>query len=271
MLLQNHRMQPEDFEASIEQELLQRKVEHFLRSLVPVTDQDVLEFYTYSNEKVKVSFMQFLPERFKKSVKADEASLEKYFNEHKEKYRIPEKVMVSYLVFDPDDFKDKVTVTEQQVKDYYEEKTSLFREEKQVKARHILFKVAAEASQEQAKQVEEKASSILKRCREGEDFATLAKTYSDDPSREKGGDLGYFSSGEMTKSFEQAAFKMKKGEISDLVRTPFGYHIIKVEDIKEARTKPMEEVKEQIASLLNQMGKMAICSFTSSMGFVLAP
>lgn len=255
-LLQNNRMQPEDFEAGIEQELLQRKIEHFLRSFLLVSGQDVLEYYTYSNERVKISFVQFLPERFKASVKIDDASIEKYFNEQKEKYRIPEKIKLTYIVFDPDEFKDKVKVSDQQIRDYYEERMSAFKEEKQVKVRHILFKLAQDASEGEEKKVRERALSVLKKARDGEDFANLAKAYSEDPSKEQGGDLGYFSSGEMVKPFEDTAFKMKKGEISDPVRTPFGYHIIKVEEIKEARAKSLEDVREQIAKLLNQMGRM---------------
>ena len=192
-LLLNNRMQPEDFEAGIEQDLLQRKAEHFLRSFLPVSEQEVLEYYIYSNERVKISFVQFLPDQYRASVKIDESSMERYFNEHKENYRVPEKIKVTYILVDPGEFKDKVKISDQQVKDYYEERIDTFKERKQVKARHILFSLPEDASEKETERVREKALSVLKKARDGEDFAKLAKTYSDDTSKERGGDLGYFS------------------------------------------------------------------------------
>jgi peptidyl-prolyl cis-trans isomerase D len=92
----------------------------------------------------------------------------------------------------------------------------------------------------------------LKKAREGQNFAELANKHSEDPGAGEGGDLGYFSENQMVKPFEEAAFRLGKGEISDLVRTSFGFHIIKVEDVKEARTKSLEEVREQILSKLTK-------------------
>lgn len=248
-LLQQNRMKAEDFEAGIAQELLQKKLEQFLTTLLPVTDQEVLDHYTFSNQKVKISFVRFLPEDFEESVKLDQAAMEEYFNKHKEEYRIPEKIKAAYIIIDPDEFKDKVTVTDQQIIDYYEENIGMFKEEKQVRARHILFKLDRDAPEDEEKKVREKAMSVLKRARQGEDFSSLAREYSEGPSSEEDGDLGFFSSGQMEKPFDEAAFKMKKDEISDPVRTNFGYHIIKVEEIKEERAKSLEEVREQIAKI----------------------
>jgi peptidyl-prolyl cis-trans isomerase D len=250
-LLNNNRMKPEDFEATIAQDLLQNKVEQFLMSFSPVTDQDVLDHYTYANEKVKVSFVKFLPETFRDAVKLDQAPMEAYFNEHKEDYRIPEKIKIAYIVLDPDQFAGQVKVSDRQVKDYYEENIASFKVKKEIRARHILFKLEQGATEEDAEKVKARAMSVLKKARNGGDFADLAKQYSEGPTKEDGGDLGYFSAGQMVKPFEEAAFKLEKGKISDLVRTSFGYHIIKVEDIKEARTKDLEEVREQISKSLS--------------------
>ncbi|MBN1106806.1 MAG: SurA N-terminal domain-containing protein [Deltaproteobacteria bacterium] len=249
-LLLNYRMKPEEYEADVERGLLQRKLEQFLGIFVAITDQDVLDYYAFSNEKVKIGFVQYSPDRFMDGVKVDEAALEKYFQEHKENYRIPEKLKAAYVVYDPAEFMDKTRATDQQIKDTYDEKIDLFREKRQVKVRHVLFKLAQDASEEDEKKVKEKALPVLKKARSGEDFAGLAKKYSEDPSGEGGGDLGYFSAGEMLKPVEEAAFKMKKGEISDLVRSPLGYHILKLEDIKEARTKSLDEARDKIAELL---------------------
>ena len=245
-LLGQNRMKPEDFEASIEMELLQKKVRQFLMTLLPVTDQETLDHYIFSNQKVKISFVKISPDRFKESISLDNSSMENYFNENKERYRIPEKIKITYITIDPNKFRDKVLISDQLIKSFYEDNIDLFKQEKQVKARHILFKLKRDASEDETNKVREKALSILKRARGGEDFSLLAKQHSEGPTGKQGGDLGYFSKGQMVKPFEEAVFNMKKGQISELVKTSFGFHIIKVEDIKEAGTKGLEEVGEQI-------------------------
>jgi peptidyl-prolyl cis-trans isomerase D len=202
---------------------------------------------------VKISYVEFKPDQFKDKVQVEPASMEKYFDEHKESYRVPEKIKVAYVVFDPDAYKDQMKVSEDQIKDYYEDNLDTFKEKKQVKARHILFMLAENASKEEEEKVRQKATAVLEQARTGADFAELAKKNTEDPSgKENGGDLGYFSQGQMVKPFEDAAFKLKKDEISALVRTSFGYHIIKVEDVKEAKTKSVEEARPQILATLQK-------------------
>ncbi|MBW1998131.1 MAG: peptidylprolyl isomerase [Deltaproteobacteria bacterium] len=184
--------------------------------------------------------------------------MKKYFAEHREEYRIPEKIKVVYIPVDPSMFKDQVRITDEQIRAYYEDNIERFREEKKIKARHILLKVPPDATKEEEEKVKERALEVLKKAKGGEDFAGLAKKYSEGPTKDKGGDLGYFARGQMVKAFDEEAFKLKKGEISDLVRTPFGYHIIKVEDIKEAKTKALEDVKEKIREELINIASMDI-------------
>ena len=190
-VLQNHRMTPEDFEAIIAREMLQDKVEQLLTTLSPVTDQEVLEQYTFANEKVKISYVEFKPDQFKNKVKVEPAAMEKYFDDHKEAYRVPEKIKVAYVVFDPDAYKDQMKVSEDQIKDYYEDNLDTFKEKSQVKARHILFMLAENASKEEEEKVKQKATALLQQVRAGADFAELAKKNTEDPSgKENGGDLG---------------------------------------------------------------------------------
>jgi peptidyl-prolyl cis-trans isomerase D len=255
-LLSQHRMKPEDFEASIAQGLLQRKLRQFLMTFTPVTEQEVLDQYTFSNRKVKISFVQFQPKNFEKSVALEPQATESYFEEHKEEYRVPEKIKIAYITIDPNGFISEVSITDQQVEDYYEDNREMFKQEKEVRARHILFKLDPNAPEEEEEKVREKASRVLKKAGGGDDFAILAKKYSEGPTAQKGGDLGYFSKGRMVKPFEEASFKMKKGEISELVRTRFGYHIIKAEDVKEARVRTLEEVRGEIKKTLTNMVSM---------------
>jgi len=255
-LLANNHMKPEDFEKIIAQELLQEKVGQFLGTFTPVTDQDVLDHYTFLREKVKISYVKFSPEQLKASVKVDPAGMDKYFQEHREQYRVPEKIKIAYIVVDPKTYEEQIMVTEQDVTDYYQDHLEQYKVKDQVKARHILFKLDEYADEEEEKKVRERALGILERARKGENFAELAKKYSEGPTKDSGGDLGYFSKGQMLKPFEDAVFKMKKGEISGLVRTPLGYHIILVEDVKESRTKPLEEVREEIKKTIGRIRAM---------------
>jgi peptidyl-prolyl cis-trans isomerase D len=253
-MLQNNRMKPEDFELIVAQELLQEKVQQFLMTFTPVTEKEVLDQYTFANRKVKISYVLFQPDRYRNSVKVEQGGLASYFEENKEKYRIPEKIKIAYVGVDPEAFKKEQKVEEGSLKYYYEDNINTFKESKQIKARHILFRLNEGASKEEEEKAKAKALTVLKKAKEGADFAGLAKTYSEDPGTKEDGDLGYFTSGQMVRPFEEAAFSMKKGEISEPVRTPFGYHLIKVEDIKEARTKTFEEVRNQIAETLTKMG-----------------
>ncbi len=249
-LLSANHMNPEDFETGITSELLDKKLKQFLFAFLNITDQEVKEYYTFANEKVKIGFVEFNPEKFEKSVKIEPQKLKEYFEKNKEQYRIPEKISVTYLEIDPKKFEGEVKVTEKEIESYYEYNADMYQQPKQVKARHILFKVGQDDAEEVKAKVKKRAEKVLEKARKGEDFAALAKEYSEGPSKSQGGDLGYFKAGQMEAPFEEAAFALKKGEISDLVETRFGYHIILVEDVKEAGMTPLEEVREDIAATL---------------------
>ncbi|HEJ83570.1 MAG TPA: hypothetical protein ENO25_03285, partial [Desulfobacteraceae bacterium] len=259
-LLANNRMKPENFETIIAQDMLRQKLSQFLLTFLLASDREILEQYTYMNQQVKIGFVHFAPEDFKESIQIDPDPMKNYFEEHKEAYRIPEKIKLSYITIDPDDFREKIRLDDLEIVSYYEDNMEMFTEERQVKARHILFKVDPDAPEDEEKKVKERALEVLEKAHSGSDFSELAKQYSEGPTREDGGDLGYFSRGRMVKPFEDAAFAMEKGQISDLVRTSFGYHIIKVEDIREEKTKPLEEVREQISDILTRTQSMDLAN-----------
>ncbi len=252
-LLRQNGMKAEVFEAEISRQLLREKVEQFLTTFLPVTDNEVLDQYNYNKQQIKIGYVHFQPEKLKESVTLDQSKLGPFFDDRKENYRVPEKIKLAYIVIDPETFKENAVPSEQQITEYYEDNQEMFKQEKEVKARHILFKLSKDTSEEEEKKIKEKALSVLKMAREGDDFDALAKEYSEGPTGEKGGDLGFFPQGRMVKPFEEAAFKMKKDEISDLVKTSFGYHIIWVEDIREARMKSLDEAKKQITETLTNI------------------
>ncbi|MBW1868566.1 MAG: peptidylprolyl isomerase [Deltaproteobacteria bacterium] len=149
-------------------------------------------------------------------------------------------------------FVDKTTVPEKEIKAYYESHLNLFKQPEQVKASHILIKVESKAKESEKEDALKKIRDIQKKQVKGDDFAKLAKEYSQGPSNAKGGDLGYFKRGQMVPAFEEVAFKLKPGEVSDIVKTRFGYHLIKVVDKKPESTVPYEEIKDRLGQYLKQ-------------------
>jgi len=150
-----------------------------------------------------------------------------------------------------------IRVPDDEIKKFYSANEKSFVAPEQVRAKHILIRISPGSSEEEKKKVRDNAEGLLKRLKEGEDFAKLAQEYSEDPgSRQSGGDLGYFGKGQVVKPFEEVAFSLKPGQTSDLVETQFGFHIIKVDDHKQAMNRPLEEVKDVIkARLQDELAK----------------
>lgn len=149
-------------------------------------------------------------------------------------------------------FIEKTTVPDSEVKAFYDSNPDKFDKPESVRASHILIKVAPEADEAQKKAAREKIEKIQARVKNGEDFAALAKELSEGPSNVKGGDLGFFSKGQMVKPFEDAAFALKPGVVSDIVETQFGYHLIKVTEKQEAGKYSLDEVKTNLKQYLTE-------------------
>jgi len=146
----------------------------------------------------------------------------------------------------------KAAVSDQEIKAFYESRPALFKQPEQVRASHILIKVEPQADESQKATARNKIEEIQQRLQKGEDFAALAQEFSQCPSSAKGGDLGYFRRGQMVKPFEEAAFALRPGEVSDVVETRFGYHLIKVIDKKPESTISYEEIKDKLQEHLKQ-------------------
>ncbi len=151
---------------------------------------------------------------------------------------------------------DKIKISDEETKSYYDANPQLFQQPEQVKASHILIKVDANATDAQKAEARKKIKEVQQKVQKGEDFATLAKTYSEGPSGPRGGDLGYFRRGQMVKPFEAVAFSLKLNETSDIVETRFGYHLIKVVGKKPAKKMTYAEVKDRLNDRLKKQ-KMA--------------
>ena len=149
-------------------------------------------------------------------------------------------------------FVQKIDVPEKEVKAFYQSHPNSFKEPEQVRARHIIIKVDSEADESKKSAAIKKLKEIQKRLGNGEDFEMLAKAYSEGPSAANGGDLGYFTKGQMVKPFEKAAFDLSPGKVSDIIETEFGYHLIQVIDKKPESTIEYESIKDKIQNYLKQ-------------------
>jgi peptidyl-prolyl cis-trans isomerase D len=246
-VLRRQRLTPEEFEENLRSALLAEKLRAAVTDWVAVSEADLEREYRRRNEKVKLELVVFTPETAQKDVNVSDAEVNAEFDKHKDRYRIPEKRKIRYLLVDTDAVKAKVVIPPGDVERYYQQNVQQYSTPEQVRASHILLK--AEGKDDAA--VKAQAESILTQVKAGADFAELAKKISqDEASAANGGDLDYFGRGRMVKEFEEAAFSLAPGSISDLVKTQYGYHIIKVVDKKPAATRPFEEVRQQIADQL---------------------
>jgi peptidyl-prolyl cis-trans isomerase D len=217
-----------------------------------VLPAEVSSFYHHYQDKVNLTYVLVNPASFTEQVKPDEKAVAQYFADHRESYRLPATRKIVYVRFSPRDYLDEVKPSEPEIEDYYRLHQDEFQQPKKVRARQVLFRIPANATTAQIQAIVDRAKNVLNQARQGGDFAALARKYSQDASAANGGDLGYLSEKDMEKPFAEVAFSLKKGEISDLVRTRFGIHIIKVEDIRDAVTPPLADVRERVVAAIKQ-------------------
>jgi peptidyl-prolyl cis-trans isomerase D len=208
-----------------------------------VPETELEREYRRRNDKVKLALVSFTADSFRTQVSATDAEVASYFDAHKNDFKIPEKRKIRYLLIDIDAQRAKVVVPPADIEREYNNNSEQYTTPEQVRASHILLKT--EGKDDAA--VKAKAEELLKQARGGADFAELAKKNSEDEASAKnGGDLDYFGKGRMVPEFDAAVFAMQPGQISDLVKTQYGYHIIKLVDKKAATTRPLAEVRQQL-------------------------
>jgi len=212
-----------------------------------VNDKDLEKEYRRRNDKVKLSVVSFTADSFRTQVNASDAEVTSHFEAHKNDFKIPEKRKIRYLLIDVEALRAKTVVPAADIEREYSNNSEQYTTPEQVRASHILLKT--EGKDDAA--VKAKAEALLKQARGGADFADLARKNSEDEASAKnGGDLDYFGRGRMVPEFDQAVFAMQPGAISDLVKTQYGYHIIKLVDKKNATTRSLAEVRQQLTDQL---------------------
>src|SRR5258705_3462090 len=245
---QNPPMTKGDFEENLRRSMMIDKLRSAVTDWLAVYDADVEREYKKRNEKVKLQVVALTADKFRDKVTVNDADINSYYTAHQAESRKGEQRKIRYLLIDRDQLRARVAITPQDIDSYYNSNVQQFQTPEQVRASHILLKT--EGKDEAA--VRKQAEDILKQVKApGADFAALAKKYSeDDGSKVNGGDLDYFGKGRMVPEFEQAAFALQPGQISDLVKSQFGFHIIKVVDKKPAATRTLDEMRPQIQEQL---------------------
>lgn len=252
LIQQETGMSVSQFESEMRETILMRKLRQSVTDDVQVTPEEVQAAFRRENEKAKVNYVVFEPGDFTKAVKVTPQALSAYFLQNRVKYKLPEQRKVKYVIIPADAVKSQVNVSEAQIEQYYNQHLSSYQVPDRVKVSHILFKTTGETPQQQAETLKT-AQSVLAQVKAGGNFAELAKKYSQDPgSASKGGELGWIERGQTVKAFEDAAFSMKPGEISGLIKTEYGYHIIKVEGRQTAHLQTLAEVKDAIQKTLQK-------------------
>ncbi|HVH28456.1 MAG TPA: peptidyl-prolyl cis-trans isomerase [Vicinamibacterales bacterium] len=240
-------MTPATFESAVRDEIVVDKLHALLTDWLSITDAEVEREYRVRNDKVKLAVIPFMAESFRAAATASDEEIGAYFNAHQAEFLIPEKRKVRFVSIDLEAIRAKVTVPEANVERAYNENIAQYSTPEQVRASHILLRI--EGKDEAA--VKAKADDLVKQARAGADFAALARANSEDEgSAKNGGDLDFFGRGRMVPEFDQVVFTMEPGQVSEPVKTQFGFHVIKLVDKKPGTMRPLAEVRQQLVDQL---------------------
>jgi peptidyl-prolyl cis-trans isomerase D len=252
----NFNLSKADFETQVKEEMEINRLQSMVTGGVSVTDTQVRQYYLNQGTKVKFDYAVLSSDDLSKTINPTDDQLQAFFRANAARYAnaVPEARRITYVAFDASNLPGgRPQVTDAEMQAYYNQHKDQYTVKEQVKVRHILIQVPQGASAAVDAAAKAKAEDILKQIRGGADFATLARKYSDDPgSKDQGGELGYIQHGATVPEFDRTAFSLKPGQVSDVIKTQFGYHILQVEDKQEAHVKSFAEVKDEIEPLLEQ-------------------
>jgi peptidyl-prolyl cis-trans isomerase D len=238
------------FEELVRQGLLQDKFRKLVTDGVSVGPSELQDEFRYKNEKVKLDYAFIKPEDLEAKITPEEAEIKASYDKNKSRYQIPEKRVVRYGLIDLNQLRQTAQISDDELKAQYQQNIQQYQLPNRVHVEHILLMTVGKTDAE-VEEIRQKAADVLKQANKGAKFEDLAKKYSEDPgTKDKGGDLGWLTQGQTVPEFEKTAFGLEKGKISDLVRTQYGFHIIKVLDKETAHTTPFDEVKDSIKSPL---------------------
>lgn len=258
-LLERNNLTPAKFEKEVVGDgILLGKLQAFISGSASVSETDVRDQFIKQNSKVKFDYAVLKQDDIKKGLHPTEEELKAYYESHKASYinSVPEKRKIKYAVIDTNRLEAGVTVTQDDLRSYYDQHRDQYKTPEQVKVSHILIKTPLpgpdnKVDEKGTAEAQHRAEELLKQVKSGANFEDLAKKYSEDTgSAKQGGSLGWIGRGQTVPEFEKAAFSLPKGQMSDLVKSSYGFHIIRVDDKQEAHAKSLDEVKSEIEPIV---------------------
>lgn len=243
-------MTPAMYEAGLRQDLALQQLNAAIQNTAFAPKAVASRLSDINDQEREVQELAFKTADYISQVKVTDDMLKDYYDKNGHLFEVPEQIKAEYVVLNNDALARQITVTDADIKSYYDQNAKLYSVDEQRRASHILIEAGKDATPAEKAAAKKKAEELLQRLRKNPgDFARLAKEHSQDPgSAERGGDLDFFGRGAMVKPFEDAAYQLKQGEISDVVQSDFGFHIIQITAIKPGATKNLAEVKDQIAA-----------------------
>ena len=252
------------FENALRDEMLTSKFRQMVTAGVNVGFEEVQNEFKRRNEKIKIEYALIKPTDLASTIHPSDAELNAYFEKNIAKYQVPEKRSARYALFDLARLKASTQIPDDALRAYYNEHIDDYKVQNRVHAEHILFKTVGKTDAEVA-EIKKKAEDTFAQAKKGANFEDLAKKNSeDDASKPKGGDLGWIVEGQTVPEFQKVAFSLANGAISDLVKTEYGFHIIKVLDHEQAHTKTFEEVRGEILPIVQDAKVNALANDISN-------
>ncbi|MCU7834869.1 MAG: SurA N-terminal domain-containing protein [gamma proteobacterium symbiont of Taylorina sp.] len=240
-----------NYRNSISTQILLQQFSNGITASSIVSDVQVKQVIELIKQKREISYALVQAEKFADSVVISEEEINNYYQNFQNQFKNPEQIKLAYLELSRQNMAKNITISDDQLEKHYQDNAAQFTSSERRRASHILFTLETDADEKTKETVKFEAQSVLEQLNSGADFTELAKEFSRDPgSAEKGGDLGFFGKGEMVPAFETVAYTMKPGEVSELVETPFGFHIIKLVEIEGGEKEPFDKVKDKIIETL---------------------
>jgi peptidyl-prolyl cis-trans isomerase D len=247
-MLAQQNMTTTQFEGDLARQLLVNKMRDVAMEGIVVTPQEIQQEYQRRNEKVKVQYVKITGDKLRSEIQTSPDELRKYYESHKPVYQDPEKRDLGILIVDQAKLEQGIQPTDADLLRVYNENKDAYRLPERVNVRHILLKTNDKDPKSDAT-IKAKADDLVKQLRAGANFGDMVKKYSEDPgSSAKGGEYDGVVHGQMVPEFDKAAFSLKVNEISEPVKTSYGYHILQVLKHEQAQLKPFDEVKPQLAA-----------------------
>lgn len=248
-LLRANRISPAQFEEEQREQLTIQRLYSIILDGVQVTEREVRDRYQVEQERINLNFIRLPLTNYLAEATATEEEIKKFYERSKETLKEPLKVQVEYVSYPFERFSSAVQISDNEIEDYYQaNREAKFRHPREAKARYILVRAGADANQKA--EARTRANRILTEARGGKDFAQLAKKESDDSTAAKGGEIGWLTQAQLPAPLDKAVFSLAKGEISNVIETPTGFHIVKVDDIREEKTESLKDARPEITRTL---------------------